>query len=122
MIRASTRINLTSGRRPCGRTIIPPSAAKAQEWTRPISMSACKPSRKAVVPLVPAGLIWPGRTTIDRAYGRMIAPSMTTPALPHFQRATTSFLASAVIITFLKRPPFLATRSWNQRLKAEAGW
>jgi len=53
---------------------------------------------------------------------RMAAPSITTPALTYFHKATTSFRAKAVIITFFKRPPFWATRSLNQRLRSDPGW
>ena len=45
---------------------------------------------------------------------------MTMPAVAYFQSATSSFLASATIVVFLRRPPLCRTRSWNQRLSAEA--
>jgi hypothetical protein len=57
-----------------------------------------------------------------RGHGLITAPSIKTPALAYFQSATTSLRASAVIITFLKRPPFCATRSLNQRLSVDEGW
>ncbi len=52
----------------------------------------------------------------------MTAPSMTTPALTYFHKATSSLRASATIIDFLKRPPFCVTRSLNQQDSLELGW
>lgn len=52
----------------------------------------------------------------------ILAPSITTPAVTYFQRATSSFLAKATIVTFLAREPSRPTRSWNHRESDEAGW
>lgn len=51
----------------------------------------------------------------------MAAPSITTPLVTYFHRATSSFRASATIVTFLARGPSRRTRSWNHRASAEAG-
>lgn len=52
----------------------------------------------------------------------MTAPSMTTPLVTNFQKATKSFRAKATIVVFRIRPPLRSTRSKNYRLRAEAGW
>jgi hypothetical protein len=52
----------------------------------------------------------------------MTAPSMTTPSVAYFHRATRSLRASATMVVLRKRPPCLRTLSWNQRLSAEPGW
>lgn len=52
----------------------------------------------------------------------MTAPSMTTPAVTYFHSATSSFLARATMVVFLRRPSLRLTRSWNQRASAESGW
>lgn len=60
--------------------------------------------------------------SVQRHQAVVIAmPSMSTPWVTYFHTATRSLRASAVIITFLKRPPFCLTRSWNQRLSAVCG-
>src|SRR5215469_13899400 len=51
----------------------------------------------------------------------IVAPSITTPAVTYFQKATRSFRASATII-ILRARLLLWTRSWNHRLSAEPGW
>jgi len=57
---------------------------------------------------------------VDQAFV-MTAPSITTPLMAYFQKATSSLRASAMMATFLPRPPLRLTRSWNQRDKAESG-
>ena len=52
----------------------------------------------------------------------MMAPSMTTPELTYFQRATSSLRASATIIGVFKRPAFRAMRSLNHSVKVDFGW
>lgn len=99
------RINLTSGRRRYGCTIIPPTAARAQEDETILDDG---------VSAMPRCGRPPGFRRADQArtelllgcQARMAAPSITTPALTYFHRATTSFRANAVIITFFRRPPF----------------
>jgi len=49
------------------------------------------------------------------------APSMTTPAVTYFQKATSSFRASATIVVLRIRPPLRLTRSWNHCVSAECG-
>lgn len=51
----------------------------------------------------------------------MIAPSITTPELTYFQRATSSLRASATIIGVFMRPAFLATRFLNHIASADFG-
>ena len=73
----------------------------------------------------PSGLIlsWGLRDWLG-AYRHAVfiaAPSMTTPAVTYFQRATSSFRASATIVVLRRRPPLRFTRSWNQRASAESG-
>ena len=77
------------------------------------------------VDLDPSGLIlsWGLRDWLG-AYRHAVfiaAPSMTTPAVTYFQRATSSFRASATIVVLRRRPPLRFTRSWNQRASAESG-
>ena len=77
------------------------------------------------VDLDPSGLIlsWGLRDWLG-AYRQAVfiaAPSMTTPAVTYFQRATSSFRASATIVVLRRRPPLRFTRSWNQRASAESG-
>ena len=50
------------------------------------------------------------------------APSMTTPLVEYFHKATRSLRASATIVVLRILPPLLWTRSWNQTLSAEVGW
>jgi transposase len=76
------------------------------------------------VDLDPSGLIlsWGLRDWLG-AYRHAVfiaAPSMTTP-VTYFQRATSSFRASAAIVVLRRRPPLRFTRSWNQRASAESG-
>lgn len=51
----------------------------------------------------------------------MAAPSITTPLVTYFHKATSSFLASATIVTFLARDPSRRTRLWNHRASAVPG-
>lgn len=51
----------------------------------------------------------------------MTAPSITTPLIVYFHKATSSLRASATIATFLPRPPLWLIRSWNQRARADSG-
>lgn len=52
----------------------------------------------------------------------MTAPSMTTPAVAYFQRATSNFRASATIVVLHTRPALHSARSRNQRESADSGW
>lgn len=66
-----------------------------------------------------------GREVLSYAYqviGFMIAPSMSSPALTYFHKATRSLRASAVIIDFLRAlvAP-TSTRAEYQRAKADCG-
>src|SRR5215831_16647870 len=58
----------------------------------------------------------------SHATGFMMAPSMTSPALTYFHKATSSLRASAVIATFLRAlvAP-TPTRVKYQRAKADCG-
>src|SRR5882757_5472258 len=49
------------------------------------------------------------------------APSMTTPEVTYFHKATSSFRARAVIVVFLWRPPLRLTRSSNHLVSADCG-
>lgn len=51
----------------------------------------------------------------------MATPSITTPAVTYFHKATSSLRASATIATFRPRPPLWLARSWNQRVRAASG-
>jgi hypothetical protein len=77
------------------------------------------------VDLDPSGLLlsWGLRDWLG-AYRQAVfitAPSMTMPAVTYFQRATSSFRATATIVVLRRRPPLRFTRSWNQRASAESG-
>jgi hypothetical protein len=52
----------------------------------------------------------------------ILAPSITTPLVTYFHKATSSFRARATIVTFLARGPSRRTLSWNQRASADPGW
>src|SRR5258705_338536 len=54
----------------------------------------------------------------DQAAGFITAPSMTTPWVTYFHKATRSLRASATIARL--RPCWL--RSLNQRVRADCGW
>src|SRR5207248_8815941 len=47
---------------------------------------------------------------------------MTTPAVVYRHKAMSSLRARATTVVLRIRPPRRRTRSWNQRLSAEAGW
>ena len=51
----------------------------------------------------------------------MTAPSITTPLVTYFQKATRSFRARATMVVLRIRPPFRCTRSKNHWLSAEPG-
>src|SRR5215469_3226539 len=93
-----------------------------------------KPYRTAVRPPGSAGadqarrlrlILSLGREVLadaSHATGFMMAPSMTSPALRYFHKATSSLRASAVIATFLRAlvAP-TPTRVKYQRAKADCG-
>ncbi len=51
----------------------------------------------------------------------MIAPSITTPEVTYFQRATSSLRASATIIGVFQRPAFGTMRSLNHNVSVDFG-
>src|SRR5215468_2231052 len=95
-----------------------------------------KPSRTTVRPPGSAGadqaptdyvclilpLVGEVRAVASQATGFMIAPSISSPVLTYFHKATSSFRASAVIATFLRAlvAP-TPTRAKYQRAKADCG-
>src|ERR1700751_3749358 len=77
--------------------------------------------------LDPPGSLGPGELVIgideiDNHAALTTAPSMTTPEVTYFQRATRSLRARATIVGFFRRPPFALTRSRNHWLRTEPGW
>lgn len=52
----------------------------------------------------------------------VVAPSMTTPAVTYFHKATSNLRANATIELFFIRPLFDSTLALYQRLRAEHGW
>ena len=99
-------------------------------WARPIcSAAVARLFRPCREPGRPPGSAETDQISVDGEEGccyqravRIVAPSITTPAVAYFQSATRSLRASAVIIVLRNRPPLRSTRPWNQRLSAESGW
>jgi hypothetical protein len=131
----ATRINLTFGRRSWRPDTMIPHAAGGLERARPIWNSGILSHAVArfAHPDRP-GLIRPRRLRLilsllrellshaSQATGFMMAPSMSSPAVTYFHKATSSLRASAVIATFLRAlvAP-TPTRAKYQRAKADCG-
>jgi hypothetical protein len=106
-------------------TNIPLAAGGAQEDETILNFGFLGHGFRRFVYLDPPGLIrsWKIMDSVS-AYRQatfITAPSMTTPAVTYFQSATSSFRASATMVTFLRRPPLRTTRSSNHRVSADCG-
>jgi hypothetical protein len=99
-----------------GCTTIPHSAGRAREDATILNYGGSGHTLCRFVHPDPPRLIRP-RWKMMRVLCRQdqtafrSAPSMTTPWVTYFQRATSNFLASATIVTFFIRPPRRRTRS-----------
>src|SRR5215471_10733724 len=96
----------TRGFKPYDRTVRPPGSAGADQ-----------------APTIVFLIFSLGREDLpSQTTGFMIAPSMSSPAVTYFHRATSSLRASAVIIDFLRVLVAPApTRAKYQRANADCG-
>ena len=92
--------------KPCNPSVRPPGSSEAD-----------RASADGVCGFV-AGGRWSLLPVPDQAAGFITAPSMTTPWVTYFHKATRSLRASATIARL--RPCGL--RSLNQRVRADCGW
>jgi hypothetical protein len=120
------QINLTFGRRAKRLHQDPACGGWGLRRTRPFSKAA------SWAMAVCGSSTWirqdrssPGRieesVSVYRQDAFITAPSMTTPAVTYFHRATSSFRAKATMVVFLRRPPLRVTRSLNHRASADCG-
>src|SRR5450755_3169827 len=94
--------------KPCNPSVRPPGSSEADRASADrLWLFRCGRRRSLLLGPVP-----------DQAAGFITAPSMTTPWVTYFHKATRSLRASATIARL--RPCWL--RSLNQRVRADCGW
>ncbi len=94
--------------KPCNPSVRPPGSSEADRASAD-GLWSFRCGRAAELAAGPV---------LDQAAGFITAPSMTTPAVTYFHKATRSLRASATIARL--RPCWL--RSLNQRVRADCGW
>jgi hypothetical protein len=115
--------HLTSGRRSQRLHHNPASGGQGFRKTGPFSTSGFESQRhiRSVLPGSAEQLLLREISRHGSQARLKTAPSITTPRVAYFHKATSNFRARATIATFLPRPSLARTRSWNQRASDVSG-